>query len=145
MSIGQKLYPDKVIPITESGCHIWIGADKGNGYGNINYKGKNYTAHRLFYILENGQIDDDLDVCHSCDVRSCVNPNHLFEGSRKDNMQDCADKNRQAKGFDFKHTKISAEQVNEIAESKCHARELTTKYNLSIKYIQRIQNHGKRY
>ncbi len=78
-------------------CWIWQGASKGNGYGNVRLGTKNITAHRHAYILFVGDVPDDMDVCHTCDNRFCVNPDHLFVGSRKDNMVDCSEKGR-AKG-----------------------------------------------
>lgn len=78
-------------------CWVWQGASKGNGYGNVRLGTKNITAHRYAYAIFVGDVPDDMDVCHTCDNRFCVNPDHLFLGSRKDNMMDCKEKGR-AKG-----------------------------------------------
>lgn len=75
-------------------CWVWQGASKGNGYGNVRLGDKNITAHRYAYALFVGDVPDDMDVCHTCDNRFCVNPDHLFLGSRKDNMSDCKEKGR---------------------------------------------------
>lgn len=86
--------------INEEGCHLWSGyLDKG-GYALIeSYKcAKPYKvsfAHQLAYILAHGDYDRlHFRVCHKCDVRSCVNAEHLFLGTMKDNMQDKMEKGR---------------------------------------------------
>ena len=82
-------------------CWLWTGRlDKG-GYGVLDValvdgtRDRPVHAHRLMWILENETIPSKkMDVCHSCDVRSCVNPGHLWLGTRSDNMRDCAAKGR---------------------------------------------------
>lgn len=69
-----------------------------NGYGRINFKGKQYYAPRTSYELYRGEIPDDMLVCHTCDRRCCANPDHLFLGDNQDNMTDMVKKGRQAKG-----------------------------------------------
>jgi len=84
-----------VIPEPNSGCWLWIGAEKHNGYGVFN-KGNDCAvrAHRWSYEHFKGPIQPGLVVCHSCDVRCCVNPNHLWVGTIKDNQQDMSKKGR---------------------------------------------------
>jgi hypothetical protein len=85
-------------------CWPWIGAGKGNGYGNVNVKGKTIAASRRSYELFCGEVPDGMDVCHTCDNRWCVNPDHLYAGTRKDNMVDCVIRGRTA-GPSRKHLK----------------------------------------
>lgn len=87
-------FNEKFIPVTESGCWIWIASSRTDGYGQIGLDKKKLAAHRVAWELYRGPIHDGLHVCHHCDVHLCVNPDHLFLGTRSDNMQDCERKGR---------------------------------------------------
>ena len=71
-----------------SGCHIWHGSINHAGYGKLNVRGKSLAAHRLAWTLKNGPIPPGMILCHRCDVRRRVNPDHLVLGTRADNMAD---------------------------------------------------------
>ena len=84
--------------IVSEACWEWIGAkQKVNGYGVIRINKKNELAHRLSYTMNLGPIPEGLWVLHKCDNRGCVNPNHLFLGTRSDNVNDMYKKGRGAK------------------------------------------------
>lgn len=74
--------------IITSECWVWTGALNKDGYGIFSYCGKTIRAHRLSYLFAKGAIKKGLFICHKCDVRNCVNPSHLYEGTAKDNNRD---------------------------------------------------------
>ena len=81
-------------------CWEWQLSKTHNGYGQFGFvseRGKlavNVRATRVAYFLHNGHIDTNLLVCHTCDNPGCINPNHLFQGTQLENMQDCIAKGR---------------------------------------------------
>jgi HNH endonuclease len=82
------------IPEPNSGCLLWTGGYSTYGYGVIGYGGRTWQAHRLAWINVHGPIPLGALICHRCDVRGCINPDHLFLGTPSDNMVDMHEKRR---------------------------------------------------
>ena len=78
----------KYIVDSNTGCWNWTGAINNYGYGNFRVDDKVLKAHRFSYEYYVGEIDDSLVVCHCCDNRKCVNPNHLRQDTQSSNLID---------------------------------------------------------
>lgn len=121
----------------ETGCWNWVRATGANGYGAMRLGRKTTRPHRAVYQLFNGVVlDRAVDVCHRCDNRLCVNPDHLFAGSRAENMADCRAKGRfkaiaVLRGEASPNSKLTAEQVLAIRSDRRPARALARLYGVN--------------
>jgi hypothetical protein len=110
----EARFLDKVAPPDENGCHLWTAYTNRYGYGHFKYLGRMVKAHR--YAA--GMVDwpPEIQTRHLCNVRACVNPEHLTFGSNADNMRDMVEADRQArqKGVDNGQAKLTEEQVIKI-------------------------------
>jgi hypothetical protein len=80
--------------VKDDGCWEWQGTRNSNGYGMIGVDHQSRYTHRVSWELANGSIPDGLEICHRCDNRRCVRPDHLFLGTRRDNVRDMWAKGR---------------------------------------------------
>jgi hypothetical protein len=95
-------------------CWIWKAGVTQQGYGQLRYGQKVYTAHRLSWVIHFGEIPSGMYVCHSCDRRPCANPHHLFIGTDLDNIADMVAKGRNPKGEDFRNSLLTDDLVREM-------------------------------
>lgn len=139
MSISERFF-EKIEK--KSDCWLWMGAINSSGYGSMICFGKAITASRLSWELHFGKIPEGKFICHKCDVRRCVNPEHLFLGDNKINNADKKRKNR-AKGLKGEKNckaKLTPELAAEIVDlPRGQSRYLAEKFGVHRTTIQRIQ------
>lgn len=124
-----------------NGCWIWNAATRTTGYGAFRFNGKTMTASRVSYLLYKGEIQDGMHVLHSCDNRLCVNPDHLFLGTNKDNVEDRKIKNRRVGRLKIVDSEKQSE-IKSLLESRNHSyRNISKITNVSRDTVRRIANN----
>ena len=125
-----------------SGCWLWNAALGSNGYGLISDGGKLYRAHRASWVIHRGLIPNELWVLHRCDVKACVNPDHLFIGSAQDNVDDMVTKGRQKilRGEANGGSKLIARQVVDIRTATGFYHEIAARFGVHQSQVTRIKN-----
>lgn len=145
-----------VYPEPNSGCWLWDGSTRVGGYGSFYMNGILLGAHRASYLLFVGDLPardghHGICVCHKCDNRACVNPDHLFLGTQAENMRDAIAKGRRtagppvSRGESCASAKLTARDVEYIREARDRGEKLTVlaaKFGVSISLISMV--HSRR-
>lgn len=149
-AVGNSL-EDKFIkgytPEPNSGCWLWHHTTGVNGYGVINYGFQKIVASRYSVERATGmKIPIGKVVCHKCDTPACVNPDHLFVGTQRDNIRDCVSKGRNQLGEDRPNAVLTESLVRRIRREYrfgvlgCGVIALGTKYAIGYQLIHRVVN-----
>ena len=134
--LSEKLW-SKVKVLGPNDCWLFEGYCKPDGYATVFHDGKARPVHRLVYEEKFGPINSQLVVCHKCDCRNCCNPSHLFAGTMKDNILDCASKYRLRGASE---QTLSPNQIREIRKAVGTTREIGTLFNIDSARVYRIKN-----
>lgn len=126
---------------SESDCIEWTGCINNKGYGEVRIGNKKFFAHRAAWIFHFGEIPDNpsyhgLCVCHKCDNRKCVNPEHLFLGTNNDNIQDMRAKGRRVYSSKIKVSEF--DDIKNLHASGISYDKIAEKYNVSYTCIRNI-------
>jgi hypothetical protein len=123
----------------DNGCWQWRSHTDKDGYGILYGNNKNIRAHRLSYEIHHGAIKEGMIICHHCDNPGCVNPDHLFAGTQKDNAQDALNKGRHYTGEKNGRSKLTKEIVKEILVSDLNGQQLADKFGVTRATINRVK------
>lgn len=115
-----------------STCWWWLGPPDSSGYGYARVDGKRARAHRLSFEAFYGPIPDKLLVCHTCDNKLCVNPDHLKLGTHADNVQDAWDRVRKRK--------IDVEALEAIAFSTESSAAIARRLGVSASAVKKLRS-----
>jgi len=133
--------------LTDEDCWQMSVVNKRDGYGRIYFLGDKHTAHRIsFFIFKdfcasNLLNEPWIEICHTCDNRACINPNHLFKGTKSDNMKDCFNKGRSGGLFKSKFSKETIKQIQERLAEGIQQKLIAKEFNISPSYLSQIK-HG---
>ena len=131
-------------PEPNSGCWLWNRYTTRLGYGQCWNDGGSKLIHRIAYELFIGPIPVGMDVCHKCDVPSCVNPDHLFIGTHADNMADKKSKGRVRVpcplGSNHPNSKLTEADVIAIRSDPRMGTVIAAEYGVTKSLISYVRN-----
>lgn len=122
--------------VSDSGCWEWCGAINPDGYGKVTYHGRAVGAHRVAYEAWIGPIPDGLFVCHTCDNRKCISPEHLWVGTNADNMADMSRKGRSR----HSNAKLNWDSVRVIRQSPDTNVALGERYGVHPSVVSKVRS-----
>jgi hypothetical protein len=136
-SLAERFW-SRVDKQSGDGCWLWQGATLKDGYGVFSPRAHTaWKAHRFSWVATYGPIPTGMMVCHKCDVRNCVRPDHLWLGTCQDNLSDMAAKGRSTLGERNVKAKLTEDQVREIRQ---HYRNGALQVDLARQYGVRQAN-----
>lgn len=145
LTVSQRLAAYSVKdPVT--GCRKWTAGVNSAGYGLINVGGKSKLAHRVAFELVHGSVRAGYGVLHTCDTPSCINTDHLYEGTQDDNVQDmvAAGRQRYALAKDRTDSKLSDDDVRAIRKDARLNVDIAPEYGVTAYFIGQIKSRKRR-
>jgi hypothetical protein len=134
-------------PEPNTGCWLWMEEIRQEGYGVFKIGTRPYDAHRLSYFIHSGSIPFGLLVCHTCDTRACINPNHLFLGTYLSNARDASIKGRLAVGENRYGAKLTEQNVRDMLSlldtDSYSQKQVGTMFGISQQVVSDIVNGYK--
>lgn len=134
-----KRFEERYIPEPNSGCWLWLGLLREDGYGLLSVRGKHKRAHVWAYEHFKSKVPKHLCVLHNCDVRCCVNPEHLRVGTKKQNTQDAIDRRRFPQGIEHHVTTLTENQIQAIRKDARKQRIIAAEYGVCQMTISNIK------
>jgi HNH endonuclease len=128
---------ENYVPEPNTGCWLWLRGINSDGYPLVRIDGGSFRVSRLVWEIFKGPIPEGMRVCHRCDVRLCINPEHLFLGTDKENYDDMVAKGRKAR-FDYAFAKLTPNDVADIRRLRKEGHRVTAiarQYGVSHSYI----------
>lgn len=139
----RALLDERSMPEPNSGCLLWLGYGRDKGYGRFKIADHNISAHRAAFALRHGSIPAGLSVCHECDVPWCINQDHLFLGTNKDNIADRQQKGRTVGprhvGEDRPQSRLTDDRVREILTSLEDSASLARRFDVSRTTVSNVR------
>src|SRR5947207_803893 len=123
----REMFRCVVLPVDIDDCWLWKGPFTSNGYGAFSCLGFTFKTHCLSYLIFKGELDPDLGVLHTCHVRKCLNPFHLYLGNQKRNMMDAYASGRRK----YKFTLEQAEEIRKLHKEGYKDHQIAKKFNIS--------------
>jgi len=133
----------KFIPEPNSGCWLWTGSVNRAGYGQIQRGGRAagpINAQRASWLIYRYELRPEQFVCHHCDNKLCVNPDHLFIGSHADNMADMRHKGRSCFGEKNRQALLTEKQVILIRNDRRSPALIGRDHGISPAYVAKIKS-----
>lgn len=145
-----RAYIKARIKVDDNGCWIWQRAIAPNGYGRLSTPPRFWDksrgtsiAHRAAFEAFVGPVHAQHDVCHRCDVRACCNPDHLWLGTRAENMRDAMAKSRLPRGVEKPFAKLTDDDVRAIRAADGTQSEIARRFGIDQSGVSEIRSRKR--